>query len=96
MLHALAAARIEKRLDTRGPLPPEEELARLATGLEIDGDRIPAIAESTLLAVLPEQPADPDFLPLIGANARPVAFLAWDSPRLGTTVLRRIAPLLVS
>lgn len=96
-LYAVSAARLEVADEGRDLQPRDEEIERLLMGRRISNEVIADIADSFLVSGLGlerEAPMDRPSVPLMGGDGQPVAFLAWDMPQPGTTMLRRIAPVL--
>lgn len=96
-LYAVSAARLEVADEGRELQPRDEEIERLLMGRRISDEMIDNIAGSFLVdgfGIVREASAGRPSVPLMGGDGQPVAFLAWDMPNPGTTMLRRIAPAL--
>ncbi|WP_176559432.1 putative bifunctional diguanylate cyclase/phosphodiesterase [Rubellimicrobium roseum] len=98
-LYALAAARVE-HLTQRGGRPVESDrVARLAMGYRLSGQILEELGRSLVvsgLRLVRQAPSSGLSVPLDGGGDRPVAFLAWDDPRPGSEILRRLLPLLLA
>ena len=98
-LFVLAASRIEAADGKADPTAQDGDIARLLLGTRLTDEAIARIGGDYLLSGLElarQAPADHSSLPLLGAEGEPVAYLIWDMPRPGTTMLYRMAlPLLL-
>jgi diguanylate cyclase (GGDEF)-like protein len=85
-------------VENPGRVPEADRLAGLLLmGTRIGAEAVSEIARSlsltgTMIAL--SQPADRPSMALPGVDGKPVAYLVWDQPRPGTTMLQRQAPFL--
>ncbi len=97
-LFAAAVTRVEWSFDRDRARSAEDGIPRLLMGRRIARDQVDAIAEKTLLTglrILPSLPDDREGAPLPGPDGHPIAWLTWDAPTPGTTMLRQMLPLLL-
>jgi diguanylate cyclase (GGDEF)-like protein len=96
-LFVMGAARFEP-VEHAAAIADEDLLAgQLIMGIRITDEVISRIADSILLTgagITREPPSDRPFLEAPGVDGRPVAYIAWDLPRPGTSMLQRMLPLL--
>ncbi|MFC5567055.1 putative bifunctional diguanylate cyclase/phosphodiesterase [Rubellimicrobium aerolatum] len=97
-LFALGAARLEKPEQPNASSVPDEDLSRLLMGRRVTEAALAEVADGFMLkglGVVREEPTGRLSVPLPGGDGRPVAWLAWDKPQPGTTLLWRLASALV-
>ena len=96
-LWVLGAARVEVGDGTLDPSVRDEAIGRFLLGHRLDEEAIAGIEGDRVirhLAITPNPPLGRSVVPLPGADGRPVAYLAWDTPRPGSEMLGRLlAPL---
>ncbi len=97
-LYAISATRFELLDAQDHSLPADAEIERLIMGRHITDETLASFADSfvlTGLSVVREPPLNRPHVALMGADSQPVAYFAWDMPRPGTAMLKRMSlPLL--
>ena len=97
-VYAMSAGRLEAADDADASQMPDERIERLLMGRRVTDKTIAGIADSFVLkglAIVRELPADRPFVPLMSGDGQPIAYLAWDMPHPGSSMLRRMAPVLL-
>lgn len=95
-LYAMAASRVERSDAKAGD--PDVRVPRLLLGQRVGGDLLRSIERSTLadaILISRARLADRPSLPLMGVHGRPVAYVSWRTPLLGSSMLSRMLPLLL-
>lgn len=96
-LFAVGIARFEVVDGKERPAAQDTDIVRLAMGRRVTEDMLTSIAEGasvTGLLVAREVPSARPSIPLLGSDGNPVGYIAWDTPLLGTSMLRLMAPVL--
>jgi diguanylate cyclase (GGDEF)-like protein len=99
VLYALGAARFEV-VDGGDDRPASDlDVVRLVMGRRVNQETVEELANHFMLSgleVVNRAPADRPYVQLSGGDGEPVAYLAWDVPRPGTTILwRMVLPLVL-
>jgi diguanylate cyclase (GGDEF)-like protein len=96
-VYAMSAARLEPA-DDLDPQAPDGDVERLLMGRRVTNETVASIADSFVLSgleIVRELPADRPSVPLLGHYGQPIAHLAWDTPHPGSSMLLRMAPVLL-
>jgi diguanylate cyclase (GGDEF)-like protein len=91
-LYALGVSRFEVTTEV-GAQPAKDDRVRIAMGRRITPEVLAGVESSFLvdgLRIDRAWPKDDPSVPLLGAQGRPVGFLAWDDPRPGSQLLQRL------
>jgi diguanylate cyclase (GGDEF)-like protein len=94
---ALSAARIEGPPGSAPLAVADQDRGRIALGRRLDVALVRRIGAGVMLdglRIVRTKPNSQPSLPLMGGNGVPIAHLAWDPQLAGTTLLRRMLPLL--